>query len=119
MHDRDDDGFRRVVVDFVAEFDVFRGSSRLMAESGSAKQLWVGLDGARGRANGSRLQYMLLHWMKEEGSLLVSVVGRLIELKTAQNRPDDEEFGLELEGNDLPVVLWRTVWRTCRKQRTG
>ena len=93
-----------------------RGWWRNPARQSSSGWDWMAQEGV---ANGSRLQYVLLHWMKEEGSLLVSVVGRLIELKTAQNRADDEEFGLELEGNDLPVFLWRTVWRSCRKQRTG
>ena len=79
----------------------------LAREAGLVKLGTVALDGSKVKANASRHKAMSYSRMKQEEARLKSEIDKLLDRAEAQDRIEDERYGLDVRGDELPKELAR------------
>ena len=95
--------FRRRHLDVLA--GLFVQVLLLCREAGLAKLGHVAIDGTKVKANASKHKAMSYARMQEEEARLEAEVRRLLVESEAADRADDERYGAERRGDELPEAL--------------
>jgi transposase len=95
--------FRR---DYAEQFaEVFRQIVRVAQQAGLVDLGTLAIDGSRVKANASKHKAMSYGRMKSEDKRLTKEIGRIIDLADETDRAEDEEFGPDFRGDELPKEL--------------
>lgn len=89
---------------------------QLCREAGLAKLGHVAIDGTKLRANASRHKAMSYGRMQEEEQRLQEEIARLLAQAQAEDAADDERYGPEQRGDELPAELAHRQSRLKRIQ---
>ena len=79
----------------------------LAREAGLVRLGTVALDGSKVKANASRHKAMSYSRMKQEEARLKSEIDKLLDRAEEQDRIEDERYGLDVRGDELPKELAR------------
>ena len=91
--------------------ELFKQVVGLCVRAGLVKLGHVALDGSKVRANASKHKGMNYKWMKKQEEKLAAEIGRWFELAEEEDEAEDEEFGEDQRGDELPD------WVKSKKQR--
>lgn len=91
--------------------ELFGQVVRLCAEAGLVKLGHVALDGTKVQANASKHKAMSYGRMRQRAAELAAEIGEWFARAEATDAAEDEEFGAELRGDELPD------WVTDKQQR--
>jgi len=95
--------FRR---DNAANFaEVFRQVVRVAQDAGLVDLGTLAIDGSKVKANASKHKAMSYGRMKSEDKRLKKEISRIIELAEETDSAEDEEFGPDFRGDELPAEL--------------
>jgi transposase len=92
----------------LAEFSqLFLEVLRLAGEAGMCKLGKIAVDGTKVNANASKHKAMSYKRMKEEEARLTAEIGALMQRAAAQDAQEDEAYGPDRRGDELPEELQR------------
>lgn len=80
---------------------------RIAMEAGLVKMGTLAIDGTKLKANASKHKSMSYERMKAEEARLEAEIRRIIELARGIDEAEDEEFGPDFRGDELPAELQR------------
>jgi transposase len=106
--------FRRVHLKALEK--LFRQVLRLALEVGALKLGRVALDGSKVKANASKHKAMSYGRMEETEKRLREEVRELLKQAEAADQEEDERYGRERQGDELPEELQRRETRIARIQ---
>ena len=89
---------------------------RLCQEAGLVKLGHIALDGTKIKANASRHKAMSYGRMLTEEKRLKEEIEQLLEKAQAIDKQEDNEYGTDRRGDELPEELWRRASRLKRIQ---
>ena len=89
---------------------------RLCQEAGLVKLGHIALDGTKVKANASRHKAMSYGRMLQEEKRLTEEIGQLLEKAETIDEQEDDEYGVDRRGDELPEELGRRASRLKRIQ---
>ena len=94
---------------------------RVAREMGVVRFGTLSVDGTKVRANASKRKAMSYGRMLQEEARLKEEIEGLLERAGAVDGEEDERYGEEMRGDELPAELQRrrSVWRRLRRRRRG
>lgn len=104
--------FRRANGEHFAE--LFRQVVKIAQEAGLVEMGTLAIDGSRVKANASKHKAMSYARMKSEDKRLKKEIGKIIDLANGIDNVEDEEFGPDFRGDELPAELQRRETRRSR-----
>jgi transposase len=94
--------------------EVFRQVVKIAQQAGLVDLGTLAIDGSRVKANASKHKAMSYGRMKSEDSRLQNEIKKIIDLADETDRAEDEEFGPDFRGDELPQELQRRETRRAR-----
>jgi transposase len=94
--------------------ELFQQMLRLTLETGTMKLGRVALDGSKFKANASKHKAMSYGRMKETDKRLREEVRKLLEQAEATDKEEDQRYGRDRRGDELPEELQRRETRITR-----
>lgn len=94
--------------------DVFRQVVQVAQEAGLVEMGTLAVDGSRVKANASKHKAMTYARMKSEEARLEKEIEKITDMAEGIDAAEDEEFGPDFRGDELPAELQRRETRKAR-----
>lgn len=94
--------------------DVFRQVVQIAQEAGLVEMGTLAVDGSRVRANASKHKAMSYGRMKSEDDRLRKEIRKITDMAEGIDAAEDEEFGPDFRGDELPAELQKRETRKAR-----